>query len=67
MPCAKDVVVDSVGSRKIGFEELVLRYLLVKLYHFLINVAFKWGRSSAGRAGALQASGRRFDPDRLHH
>ena len=24
------------------------------------------GRSSVGRAGALQASGRRFDPDRLH-
>jgi hypothetical protein len=26
-----------------------------------------WGRSSAGRAPALQAGGRRFDPDRLHH
>ena len=25
-----------------------------------------WGRSSAGRAPALQAGGRRFDPDRLH-
>ena len=25
------------------------------------------GLSSAGRAVALQASGRRFDPDRLHH
>ena len=25
------------------------------------------GRSSAGRAAALQAAGRRFDPDRLHH
>ena len=27
----------------------------------------RWGLSSAGRAVALQASGRRFDPDRLHH
>ena len=26
----------------------------------------RWGLSSAGRAVALQASGRRFDPDRLH-
>ena len=26
-----------------------------------------WGRSSAGRAPALQAGGRRFDPVRLHH
>ena len=26
----------------------------------------KWGRSSVGRAVALQASGRRFDPVRLH-
>ena len=25
-----------------------------------------WGRSSTGRAVALQATGRRFDPDRLH-
>ena len=25
------------------------------------------GLSSAGRAVALQASGHRFDPDRLHH
>ena len=25
------------------------------------------GRSSVGRAPALQAGGRRFDPDRLHH
>jgi hypothetical protein len=25
-----------------------------------------WGFSSAGRAVALQASGRRFDPDKLH-
>ena len=25
-----------------------------------------WGRSSAGRAPALQAGGRRFEPDRLH-
>ena len=25
------------------------------------------GRSSVGRAGALQASGQRFDPARLHH
>ena len=27
---------------------------------------FVWGRSSAGRAPALQAGGRRFEPDRLH-
>jgi hypothetical protein len=26
-----------------------------------------WGRSSAGRAPALQAGGHRFDPGRLHH
>ena len=26
-----------------------------------------WGFSSAGRAPALQAGGRRFDPDKLHH
>ena len=26
-----------------------------------------WGCSSVGRAGALQASGRRFDPVQLHH
>ena len=26
-----------------------------------------WGYSSAGRAPALQAGGRRFDPDYLHH
>jgi hypothetical protein len=26
-----------------------------------------WGHSSAGRAPALQAGGRRFDPDWLHH
>ena len=26
-----------------------------------------WGHSSVGRAPALQAGGRRFDPDRLHH
>jgi hypothetical protein len=27
---------------------------------------FRWGRSSAGRAPALQAGGHRFDPGRLH-
>ena len=26
-----------------------------------------WGRSSIGRAPALQAGGCRFDADRLHH
>ena len=26
-----------------------------------------WGISSVGRAPALQAGGRRFDPDYLHH
>ena len=28
--------------------------------------AIRWGCSSAGRAPALQAGGRRFDPDHLH-
>ena len=27
----------------------------------------KWGHSSIGRASALQAGGRRFDSDWLHH
>ena len=27
---------------------------------------FIWGRSSAGRAPALQAGGQRFDPAQLH-
>ena len=27
----------------------------------------KWGRSSAGRAPALQAGGQEFDSPRLHH
>ena len=34
-----------------------------------IDVLFKsciWGRSSAGRAPALHAGGREFDPPRLH-
>ena len=30
-------------------------------------MVWSWGRSSAGRAPALQAGGRRFDPVRLHH
>jgi hypothetical protein len=30
-------------------------------------LGFNWGFSSAGRAPALQAGGRRFDPDKLHH
>ena len=30
------------------------------------NLAHLWGYSSAGRAPALQAGGRRFDPDYLH-
>ena len=30
------------------------------------GLALCWGRSSAGRAPALQAGGRRFDPVRLH-
>ena len=28
---------------------------------------FIWGCSSVGRAPALQAGGRRFDPGQLHH
>ncbi len=31
-----------------------------------VRVRPVWGRSSAGRAPALQAGGRRFDPVRLH-
>ena len=34
------------------------------LYRYL-NI--KWGRSSAGRAPALQAGGQEFDSPRLHH
>jgi hypothetical protein len=30
------------------------------------DVSRDWGHSSAGRAPALQAGGRRFDPDWLH-
>src|SRR5947209_1250101 len=33
----------------------------------LVGLGPIWGRSSAGRAPALQAGGHRFDPDRLHH
>ena len=32
-----------------------------------VDLLDKWGISSAGRAPALQAGGRRFDPDILHH
>ena len=35
-----------------------------KGYLTIINV---WGCSSIGRAPALQAGGRRFDPVQLHH
>ena len=35
-------------------------------YSFLLNTIFR-GISSVDRAVALQASGRRFDPDILHH
>ena len=31
------------------------------------NYIMKWGRSSAGRAPALQAGGQRFDSAYLHH
>ena len=31
-----------------------------------VDLLDKWGISSAGRAPALQAGGRRFDPDILH-
>ena len=31
-----------------------------------LEKANEWGISSAGRAGALQASGQRFDPAILH-
>ena len=30
------------------------------------NIACPWDFSSAGRAPALQAGGRRFDPDKFH-
>ena len=31
-----------------------------------VAAGFPWGISSVGRAPALQAGGRRFDPDYLH-
>jgi hypothetical protein len=34
---------------------------------FLTSLTSVRGRSSAGRAPALQAGGHRFDPVRLHH
>ena len=33
----------------------------------LMGIDFTWGCSSAGRAAALQAVGRRFDSAQLHH
>ncbi len=38
----------------------------ISAFCFLIS-AFPRGCSSAGRAPALQAGGRRFEPDQLHH
>ena len=35
--------------------------------HHTSHISIPWGRSSAGRAPALQAGGQRFDPARLHH
>ena len=35
-------------------------------FRLLVPGADPWGRSSAGRAPALQAGGRRFESDRLH-
>ena len=32
-----------------------------------VTSILKWGRSSAGRAPALQAGGQEFDSPRLHH
>ena len=32
-----------------------------------VTSIIKWGRSSAGRAPALQAGGQEFDSPRLHH
>ena len=44
-------------KREVGSSSLPRPTILIKY----------WGRSSVGRAVALQASGRRFDPVRLHH
>ena len=36
------------------------------IYSLPANYRVVWGCSSVGRAPALQAGGRRFDPDHLH-
>ena len=41
--------------------------LCFALSSFEGNIHIKWGRSSAGRAPALQAGGQEFDSPRLHH
>lgn len=38
-----------------------------KAFDCVVVYFVEGGRSSAGRAPALQAGGRRFDPVRLHH
>ena len=43
------------------------RAWLAQISYADLQCACAWGLSSAGRAVALQASGHRFDPDRLHH
>lgn len=50
----------------------VLMVFYLTIFHFYVAIFQKYlncfrGRSSAGRAPALQAGGRRFDPVRLHH
>ena len=42
-------------------------WLRFALSSFEGNIHIIWGRSSAGRAPALQAGGQEFDSPRLHH
>ena len=42
-------------------------WLSFALSSFEGDIHIKWGRSSAGRAPALQAGGQEFDSPRLHH
>jgi hypothetical protein len=46
---------------------LIRRGSLVRIQPGPPHGLTSWGISSAGRAPALQAGGRRFDPDILHH
>lgn len=52
----------SVWDREIAGSNPVFPTIIKFIKSFI-----KWVRSSAGRAPALHAGGRRFDPDRIHH